>query len=113
MPAYHSEQQKYALAVMGENEKMTQGYMNIPEPLNPQWIGGEDVDFMIVPGLAFDRQGGRVGYGGGCYDRMLKNTSASKVGLAFGFQLIDHVPLEEHDICLDMVVTETEVITVS
>lgn len=113
VPAYERHSKKYDLAVMARNQNMTIGHMGISEPTDPEWISVEKVDLMVVPGLAFDRRGGRVGYGGGYYDRLLKGMSGVSAGLAFGFQVMDDVPVEEHDIRLDMVVTETEIITIS
>lgn len=68
----------------------------------------EDAATILVPGLAFDETGGRLGRGGGFYDRFLA-TSASRartLGVGFACQLVDRVPLEAHDIQLDAVVTE-------
>lgn len=72
-------------------------------PLEP----GE-LDMVIVPGLAFDRRGNRLGYGGGFYDRFLPQTKAGClwVAPAFEFQLREDVCSEEHDVPVDMVVTE-------
>ncbi len=69
------------------------------------------VDLMIVPGLAFDREGNRLGYGGGYYDRLLAEIRAPKVALAFAAQIIAEVPLEPHDCRVDVIVTEQEVIS--
>lgn len=65
------------------------------------------VDLVVVPGLAFDRQRHRLGYGGGVYDRMLEKTVRAKhVGLFFRSQFIAHLPREPHDIVLDAIITE-------
>jgi len=63
----------------------------------------------IVPGSAFSGKGDRLGYGGGYYDRILKNCSAVSVGVAFGFQLAPSLPVGLHDACMDAVVTEDRV----
>lgn len=69
------------------------------------------IDVSIVPGLAFDGKGGRLGYGGGYYDRFLPSLrpDALKIGLAYEFQLVDSVPAEAHDIRMDLIVTESSV----
>jgi len=72
-----------------------------------------DIDLIIVPGLLFDSQGYRVGFGGGYYDRFLEDCSALKVAQALDSQLSDHVPVEPHDIALDIIVTPSEVIVCS
>ncbi len=75
-----------------------------------QYPGGENefsgtIDVIIVPGLAFDHEGGRLGYGGGYYDHFLSaNPDALKVGVAYDFQLIDYVPTQCHDVRIDKVI---------
>ncbi|WP_017728326.1 5-formyltetrahydrofolate cyclo-ligase [Halalkalibacterium ligniniphilum] len=64
------------------------------------------IDLIIVPGLAFDQSGRRLGYGGGYYDRYLQNYHGTAVALAFSFQLVPSVPTEEHDCIVDYVLTE-------
>ena len=67
------------------------------------------IDLVIVPGVAFDRMGNRLGFGRGYYDRFLKKVGAIKVGLAFEFQILDSVPMGETDVPVDLVVTEEKV----
>ncbi|GAA0746050.1 5-formyltetrahydrofolate cyclo-ligase [Clostridium oceanicum] len=65
------------------------------------------IDLVIVPGLVFDRKGGRIGYGGGFYDRLflkLKDNTP-KIALSYDFQVIEDVPIEEHDILIDGIIT--------
>ena len=67
---------------------------------------------MVVPGVAFDRKGKRLGRGKGFYDRFLKSTNATKVGVGYEFQLIDEVPSEPHDISMDIIVTQKTTIII-
>ncbi|MBC8257619.1 MAG: 5-formyltetrahydrofolate cyclo-ligase [SAR324 cluster bacterium] len=67
-------------------------------------------ELIIVPGLAFDRNGGRIGYGKGYYDKFLANSSAFLLALAFDFQVLDRVPAEPHDISMNGILTETGLI---
>jgi 5-formyltetrahydrofolate cyclo-ligase len=69
-----------------------------------------DWDVTIVPLLAFDRRGYRVGYGKGYYDRLLAETRTGAIGVAFAVQEMDSLPAEPHDVPLDWIVTESEVI---
>lgn len=64
----------------------------------------------FIPGVAFDLKKGRIGYGGGFYDRVLRNTQAFKIGVAFSFQIFEELPLEDHDQKVDIVITEKEII---
>jgi 5-formyltetrahydrofolate cyclo-ligase len=90
-------------------ESLAKSSFGIPEPAP----GGEPVapaalDFILVPGVAFDGRGGRLGYGMGCYDRALAEArpDAPLVGAGYDFQLLDEIPLEEHDVPLTAVVIE-------
>lgn len=71
----------------------------------------EDLDLVMVPGVAFDKQGGRTGHGKGYYDKLLEHArhDAPLVALAFECQLFPEIPCEEHDIYMDQVVTESAV----
>ncbi len=71
----------------------------------------EDLDLVMVPGVAFDREGGRTGHGKGYYDKLLQHarTDAPLIALSFECQLFDRIPAEEHDIYMDKVVTESAV----
>ncbi len=66
-------------------------------------------DVIVVPGLAFDRTGNRIGFGAGYYDRFLSLTPAIRIGLAFDFQLVDRLPADPRDISMDLVVTESDI----
>ena len=71
----------------------------------------EDVDLIVVPGVAFDTKGNRMGHGKGYYDRLLENKKQiPTIGLALEFQIIDQIPTEKHDIPLDKIVTEKRII---
>ncbi len=64
-----------------------------------------EIDLVIVPGLAFTVAGDRLGYGQGYYDRFLPTVSAPSVGVCFTDQLVDEMPLTEHDVRVDMVIS--------
>ena len=71
-------------------------------------ISPDQLDIVLTPGLAFDRQGGRLGYGGGFYDRLLVRTSATRVGIAYDCCLADKLPMDQHDQRLDWIFTPTQ-----
>ncbi len=92
------------------------GYCMIPEPkeelCRTNQVAPEEIETILLPGSVFDKRGGRFGYGGGYYDRFLaQNPAATRIGLAFDLQIIDLAPLSAHDQILDLVVTETRLIT--
>jgi 5-formyltetrahydrofolate cyclo-ligase len=98
-------------------KEVTTGAYGIREPLwrEERVIPVEEIDLVLLPGVAFDRHGGRLGYGGGYYDRFLPRLrpDAVKIGLAYDLQVVGRVPLEPHDVRLDAVVTESGVYTSS
>jgi len=64
------------------------------------------IDFIITPGLAFDKKGNRIGYGAGYYDAFLKeNTEALSIGIGYDFQIVENIPTEEHDVAVKQVLT--------
>ena len=84
------------------------GYFGIPEPVRGDTVSWENA-LMIMPGVAFDRDNHRVGYGGGFYDRFLeKHPDILRVAVAFDFQIMDIVPTEPTDICPQIIVTESD-----
>lgn len=79
----------------------------IGEPTGPEYKELEKVELIIVPGVAFDRRNNRMGRGRGFYDRLLKSTpNAKKIGVAYDFQMLDEIPVEEHDVKMDKVIIE-------
>jgi 5-formyltetrahydrofolate cyclo-ligase len=71
-----------------------------------------ELDLVIAPLLAFDRSGGRLGFGGGYYDHFLAACSCPKAGLAYSFQEVEKIPREPHDCSLDIIITEKEIVRV-
>jgi len=81
----------------------------IGEPASdiPEWDDLTAIDVIAVPGVAFDRENNRMGRGRGFYDRLLKSAPrATKIGLAFDFQILESIPTEPHDIRMDMVISD-------
>lgn len=80
---------------------------SIPEPeTGAEEVGIDKIDLVVVPGVAFDRNGGRMGRGKGFYDRLLAGSNVKKIGICFDFQIVDNVPKEPHDILMDLVISE-------
>lgn len=84
----------------------------ICEPQTGDSFPLEAIDLIVLPGVAFDEQGIRLGYGLGCYDRALAQARRpTLVGLAYDFQVVESLPREEHDIPVDFVVTERRMLS--
>lgn len=97
------------LRILDLDRDIETGYQGIPEPRSHcAAIALESVDWVLVPGVAFDLSGRRLGYGGGYYDRLLPllPSAAPRVAGAFESQLIAAVPAAPHDIAVDCIVTE-------
>ncbi len=85
-------------------EELSKGRFGVSEPQGKAFVGEADV--ILIPLLAVNSRGYRLGYGGGYYDRYLKNTAAVKAGIGYDFQLTDEFTEEEWDEPLDVLITE-------
>ena len=89
---------------MDDLRAVSDGYAGIPEPVADAPVADDPTALVLMPGLAFDKEGHRIGYGGGFYDRFLENEpNHPTVALCYHFQLLDHLDTEEHDIPVDRV----------
>jgi 5-formyltetrahydrofolate cyclo-ligase len=84
-----------------------------PDPAKTEVVALDEVDLVVVPGLAFDRQGNRIGWGRGFYDAFLATLGARRVGVAYAFQLVEAIEHDGHDMPMDYVLTEETTLTVS
>ena len=110
LPAWLENSGKYDWVEFNPGERLGRGPFGIPQPERLTPLVAIPVDLVVVPGLAFDAQGGRLGHGKGIYDRLLVRPlvcGAFKIGWAFDFQMWDEIPRTERDVCLDEVMTET------
>lgn len=81
--------------------------LHIPEPLpSCETINPKEIDLAIIPGIAFDKKGNRIGFGHGYYDRLLKKLNCPVIALAYDFQILHAVPRHEHDAPVDTIITE-------
>ena len=81
------------------------GYAGIPEPVADGPIADDETALVLMPGMAFDREGHRIGYGGGFYDKFLaREENHPKVALCYDFQMVPHLETEEYDIPVDKVI---------
>lgn len=80
------------------------GAYGIAEPTGQLFTDYDAIDLAVVPGVAFNRTGNRLGRGKGYYDKLLPGISATKVGICFPFQLIEEIPTEKFDICMNTVI---------
>jgi 5-formyltetrahydrofolate cyclo-ligase len=109
------EKKLISYLITDPKKDLVPGYCNIPEPLQTlPVIDPKTIDLVILPGSVFDFNGGRLGYGGGYYDRFLQYSApqALKIGLAFDLQIVDKVPVLAHDQKLDWLITESRAVKI-
>ncbi|MDK2849072.1 MAG: 5-formyltetrahydrofolate cyclo-ligase [Desulfuromonadales bacterium] len=89
-------------------QELEPGAFGVLEPTGSRLVPSGALDLVLVPGVAFDLEGYRLGYGKGFYDRVLCGAGrpALSIGLCFELQVVDRLPVEDHDQCLDLVITE-------
>lgn len=112
LPVTKKEEKGIELYELKSASELAAGAFGIMEPpqLDERKVNPEEVDLVVVPGVSFDRRGHRIGYGMGYYDSLLKKVKGKKVALAYSLQMVEHVPDEPHDVAVDMIVTEGEII---
>lgn len=87
-------------------EELKLGTYGILEPHNNRLINKNKIDLLIVPIVAYDKKNNRLGYGGGFYDRYLKDYHGSVIGLAFSFQQVKSLPVESYDLPIKIIIDE-------
>ena len=116
LPKVDRKHKKLILYKIDNINELQPGYMGIlePKPAADKKVSKEILDFILVPGVAFDENGGRIGYGGGYYDRLISNIKNRPplVAVAYEEQIIKKVPLFKHDIKVDKIVTDTRIIEI-
>ena len=113
VPISDVESKKLTLSRLDDWKDLEKGAYNILEPREEtiQEVSVFDMDLVIVPGVGFDEHGCRIGHGEGYYDCLLRDsTNAIHIGLAFEKQIVDEIPIEEHDIPVDIIITEERLI---
>jgi len=99
VPSWNAETRNYRLAIYASTTTLLEGYHGILEPAEIFEIAPSDIGVWIVPGLAFTRDGRRIGYGGGWYDRYLSAAvpGALALGVAYRFQMLEDLPTDSRD----------------
>lgn len=92
-------------------DSLVVGYAGIKEPVG-QEVEEKSIDLVVVPAVAYDKQGYRIGYGKGFYDRFLPKLKKNslKVGFCYDFQLLEKIPHQPHDFKVDVVITPTQIL---
>jgi len=113
VPAWNPSEKRYGLCELHPTMRLITGHLGIREPAEQVPVMPWDADSFVLPGLAFDPYGGRLGYGKGIYDSILMraNSTAIKIGICYDWQIVDEpLPLEPHDRYVDWVVSDKRII---
>lgn len=115
LPRFNPASQSYiACRIQSLQDEIISGQFSIREPHNNcVEIPSREIDLVLVPGIAFDLQGRRLGRGKGFYDRLLEKFRGLKIGIAFDEQIVGEVPKESHDIRMDFILTPTRCVKVA
>lgn len=124
VPRAHRLSRTLHIHAIKSYDDLETGAWGIREPKHnaPSWELDSPIDVMIIPGLAFDEHGGRLGYGGGYYDRFVRSFQRVfenkqwklplLMSVAYDLQLVDAVPMDRHDFKIDVIITESGTITI-
>jgi 5-formyltetrahydrofolate cyclo-ligase len=113
LPRFDAKSGSYLACTVGDPSRaLVPGRFGIREPAGACVAIATGVDLILVPGLAFDLSGHRIGRGGGYYDRLLERVPGERCGVAFDEQIVRAIPREPHDLRMDYVLTPTRWIAV-
>ncbi len=95
-----------------DESRLELGSFHIEEPTGSETVDPSEIELVVVPAVAYDKKGNRLGRGKGFYDRLLKSTKATKIGVGYEFQLVDDLPTEPHDVAMAIVSTQKSTIII-
>jgi 5-formyltetrahydrofolate cyclo-ligase len=112
LPKVLRDERRLIIVEINDLDDLELSYMGILEPISYIHFPIDKIDLIVMPGAAFDRKRNRLGYGGGYYDKLLSEMvkRPPTIAIAYQEQIIDEVPVEGHDIKVDMIITDREII---
>lgn len=113
VPYYLPEDRIYSMSRLAPGAPVRTQRWNIREPERPEPVDPAKLDLILVPAMAFDLHGNRLGHGGGHYDRLLTQVKGYRLGLAFHEQVVDELPHEPHDQPVQAILTERKLLEVT
>lgn len=109
VPITNKDNKTLSLSLIN-NMNLKKGAYNIYEPSDIIAVDFKFPEIILIPGIAFDYNKNRIGFGMGYYDKLLKECKAFKIGLCYDFQLTKEITAEKHDIKMDMLITDNQII---
>ncbi len=112
LPKVDKKNNELKLYEIKDISELSSGYLGIPEPdvSEDRLCLIEDMEIIIVPGVAFDEDCGRLGYGKGFYDKLLSKVRSKIIGLAYEEQIVERIEVDAHDIKMDNIITDERII---
>jgi len=110
LPVTDVKNHKLIISEINTIDDLIEGAFGILEPKNTSPVKINNIELVIVPGIAFDKRGYRIGYGMGYYDKLLNGFDKHTIGLAYDFQIVKKIPNETHDIPVKKIITEKRII---
>lgn len=113
LPVTDKHEKRLHMSILTSFDDLEKGTFGVMEPANRILIDPEEMDMLVIPGVAFDEYGNRIGYGKGYYDILLRGIDRKEVlvcALAYECQIISKVPHDENDQPVDMIITEDRII---
>lgn len=102
VPKVYGDEMKFIY--LTDLTQIAEGYAGIPEPIADGPVADDPTALVLMPGIAFDKEGHRIGYGGGFYDKFLaREPNHPTIALCYGFQVVEELPTEEFDVPVDCV----------
>ena len=109
VPKTHLKFHALSLHKLDELKQLIPGNYGILEPHHLcETILPEQIDLAIIPGIVFNKKGHRIGYGKGYYDRLIPHLNCPKISLAYNLQIVENMPVEDHDQLIDILLTESK-----
>ena len=105
VPRVNLKKKKMDIIQINSLKELRKGTYNILEPCGRK-CGRNKFDIILIPGLGFDKKNNRLGRGGGYFDKFLRNAKGLKIGLCYKEQLFKHVPITQHDIKMDVIISD-------
>lgn len=114
LPRYNAARKAYEMCALSSEDDLVNGQYGIKEPGKKCRVAEKnEIKLWLIPGMAFSRSGHRLGRGAGFYDRLLEKENGIKCGVCTSEQILEEIPLEAHDIKMDFVLTDKEIIRVN
>ena len=113
VPFAKPKEKELLISEIHDLNELSPGAFGIPAPMHPKEFPLNKIDLVIIPGIAFDKKGNRIGYGRGFYDRFLKKLKKNVplVALAYDFQIVEQIPTDRMDVKVHKIITEKGVIS--